>query len=113
MHVGTVLEQLLAPVPGGTGRYAAELAAALARTADAADSVIGWTAWHRDVSAATAIGIAVHRLPLPRRALTAAWERGLGPIPHGADLVHAPTLLLPPRVSPLLLTIHDAVPWTD
>jgi glycosyltransferase involved in cell wall biosynthesis len=113
MRVGVLLEQIQARVPGGTGRYAGELARALARTADAADSVTGWTAWHRDVSAASAIGIGVHRLPLPRRALTAAWERGVGPIPHGVDLVHAPTLLLPPRMSPLVVTIHDAVPWTD
>ncbi|MDQ2959093.1 MAG: glycosyltransferase family 4 protein, partial [Actinomycetota bacterium] len=34
------------------------------------------------------------------------------PRPRGADLVHAPTLLIPPRVSPLVVTIHDAVPWT-
>ncbi|MGA9693498.1 MAG: glycosyltransferase family 1 protein, partial [Pseudonocardiaceae bacterium] len=33
-----LLEQLLAPVPGGTGRYSRELTAALAATAPA-----GWT----------------------------------------------------------------------
>ena len=54
-----------------------------------------------------------NRLPLPRRALAAAWERGIGPAPHRGDVVHAPTLLVPPRRSaPLVVTIHDAVPWT-
>jgi glycosyltransferase involved in cell wall biosynthesis len=55
-----------------------------------------------------------HRLPLGRRVLARAWERGLGPTVAGVDLVHAPTVLLPPRRSrqPLVVTIHDAVPWT-
>jgi glycosyltransferase involved in cell wall biosynthesis len=113
MRVSLLLEQALAPVPGGTGRYARELTAALARTAGEEDSVAGWTAWHRDLSAAGLAEVAIRRLPLPRRALTLAWEREVGPVPSGADLVHAPTLLLPPRVTPLVVTIHDAVPWTD
>ncbi|HMA45786.1 MAG TPA: glycosyltransferase family 1 protein, partial [Frankiaceae bacterium] len=53
------------------------------------------------------------RLPLPRRALAAAWERGAGPAPRDADVVHAPTLLVPPRRRrPLVVTVHDTVPWT-
>jgi len=112
--VGFLLEQLLAPVPGGTGRYSAELAAALAATGPSGATVSGWTAWHRDVSAARVAGPAgPTRLPLGRRALAATWERGRGPRPRGVDLVHAPTLLLPPRARrPLVVTIHDAVPWT-
>jgi hypothetical protein len=35
VRVGVLVEQVLAPVPGGTGRYARELAAALAPTAPA------------------------------------------------------------------------------
>lgn len=112
MRVALVLEQCLAPVPGGTGRYSRELARALA-VADA-DSVSAWTAWHADVSAARVPGVrGPRRLPLPRRPLIAAWERGIGPAPREADVVHAPTLLLPPRRGrPLVVTIHDAVPWT-
>ena len=111
--LAVLLEQCLAPVPGGTGRYSRELAAALAATAPTGSSVRGWTAHHRDPAAARAAGVAgPYRLPLPRRALVAAWERGLGPAPRG-DLVHAPTLLLPPRRGrPLVVTIHDTVPWT-
>ena len=114
MRVAIVTEQLLAPVPGGVGRYSAELAAALARVGDAADTVTGWTAWHNDVRAAVIAGAhGPRRLPLGRRALAVAWARGLGPVPHAADLVHAPSPLHPPpgRV-PLVVTVHDTVPWT-
>lgn len=114
MRVAIVMEQCLAPVPAGTGRYSAELAAALARTAPPGSTVTGWTAHHRDVTAAQVPGVLGPRqLPLPRRAVIAAWERHTGPAPRGADLVHAPTLLVPPRRGrPLVVTIHDAVPWT-
>jgi glycosyltransferase involved in cell wall biosynthesis len=115
MKVAMLAEQLLAPVPGGTGRYAREHAAALAATAKAGDGVEAWTAWHRDISAAQVPGIPpVHRLPLPRRPLIAAWERGLPwPVPRGVDVVHAPTLLAPTAGTvPLVVTVHDAVPWT-
>ncbi|CUU54493.1 Glycosyltransferase involved in cell wall bisynthesis [Parafrankia irregularis] len=154
MRIGFLVEQMLAPVPGGTGRYSAELAAALARTADPGDGVVGWCAFRRDVSGAAVPGVlGPLRLGLPRRALAAAWARGVGPIPGGVDVVHAPTLLVPPRGlealppgvrhaatawrrtatgrhgdadprsrtligsrldgrSRLVVTVHDAVPWT-
>ncbi|MCW2621863.1 MAG: hypothetical protein JWL64_1465, partial [Frankiales bacterium] len=112
MRIAVVLEQSLGPVPGGTGRYSAEVARALARRSGL--DVSGWVAWHRDVAVAAVPGVhGPHRLPAPRRLLVAAWERGLGPAPRRADLVHAPTLLMPPRRDrPLVVTIHDAVPWT-
>ncbi len=112
-RLAVLLEQCLAPVPGGTGRYSRELAAALAATAPAGATVTGWTAYHRDTTAARVSTVdGPHRLPLPRRALAAAWERGTGPAPRG-DVVHAPTPLAPPRRGrPLVVTIHDAVPWT-
>jgi glycosyltransferase involved in cell wall biosynthesis len=113
VRVGVVLEQALAPVPGGTGRTAVELAAALARTSAAGDEVVGWTAWHRDASAARVAQVeGPHRLRLGRRALVAAWERGLGPAPRGLDVLHAPTPLFPHRRQPLVVTVHDTVPWT-
>jgi glycosyltransferase involved in cell wall biosynthesis len=112
VRLGLVLEQCLAPVPGGTGRYSREIAAALARRAPAGAQVSSGTAWHRDVSAAVVPGVdGPHRLPLGRRPLYAAWERGVGPGVRG-DLVHAPTPLAPPRRGRLVVTVHDAVPWT-
>nr|WP_283818679.1 glycosyltransferase family 1 protein [Jatrophihabitans telluris] len=103
----------MAPVPGGTGRYSVELAAALAQSADPSDRVRGVTAWHRDLTAARAAGVPLTRLPLPARGLVLAWEHRSGPRLSRADLVHAPTPLLPPPSrAPLVVTIHDTVPWT-
>lgn len=110
-----IAEQLLAPVPGGTGRYTRELLTALAATAPA-----GWTlstvvARHPDPSGAILPGVDGPRvLPLPHRVLTAAWEYGL-PLWPGGDAVHAPTPLAPPgprRGRSLVVTVHDTVPWT-
>ena len=101
-------------MPGGTGRYAREIAAALVGEAPAGATVRGWTAWHRDVAAARVPGAkGPSRLLLPRRPLTLAWERGIGPVPRAADVLHAPTPLAPRRQKrPLVVTVHDAVPWT-
>ncbi|MBP2474599.1 glycosyltransferase involved in cell wall biosynthesis [Crossiella equi] len=106
-------EQLLAPVPGGTGRYTRELAAALAATAPAGWEVTGVVARHADPAAAAIPGVLGPRvLRLPRRALTLAWERGL-PLWPGGDSVHAPTPLAPARARRgLVVTVHDTVPWT-
>lgn len=110
MEVGLVLEQCLAPVPGGTGRYSRELAKALVAHAPDGSSVTGVTAFHREQLRIE--GVAVSRLPLPRRALTAAWERGGFPAVPG-EVVHALTPLHPRRgARPLVVTVHDAVPWT-
>ncbi len=109
--LAVLLEQCLAPVPGGTGRYSREVAAALARARPG--EVRGVTAFHRDTAAARVPGVrGPSRLPLPRRGLVAAWERGLGPSVPG-DVVLAPTPLAPPRRRrPLVVVVHDAVPWT-
>lgn len=110
LAVAVVLEQSLAPVPGGIGRYAVELAAALAIES----GVSSWIAWHRDTTAARVAGVdGPTRLPLGHRALSLAWQYGLGPGPRGADVVLAPSILAPPRRrTPLLVVVHDAVPWT-
>ncbi len=108
-------EQLLAPVPGGTGRYTRELLAAMAATAPPEWTVAGVTATHRDLAPAVVPNVAGPRaLPLSRRGLTALWERGVHFWP-GGDAVHAPTPLAPPapkRGRSLVVTIHDTVPFT-
>ncbi|MGH3692683.1 MAG: glycosyltransferase family 4 protein [Pseudonocardiaceae bacterium] len=110
-----LLEQLLAPVPGGTGRYTRELTAALAATAPAGWTVGGAIAWHADPTLAIIPGVeGPHLLPLPHRALVAAWDAGV-PLWPGGDTVHAPTPLAPPgsgRGRELVVTVHDTVPWT-
>ena len=111
MRVALLLEQAYAPAPGGTGRYSRQLAAALAASGRA--EVTGWIAWHRDVTPARVPNVlGPRRLPIGRRVLVRTWERGWGPgLP--ADVVHAPTPLAPPRRRhPLVVTVHDAVPWT-
>jgi glycosyltransferase involved in cell wall biosynthesis len=110
-----LVEQLLAPVPGGTGRYIRELAAALVATAPAGWTVSSAVARHGDPSPAIVPGVdGPKMLPLPRRALIAAWERGV-PLWPGGDAVHAPTPLAPAsprRGHSLVVTVHDTVPWT-
>jgi glycosyltransferase involved in cell wall biosynthesis len=115
VRIALVTEQLLGPVPGGIGRYTRELGAALSRTAARGDTVTGWTSWHADTSAAAIDGVdGPRRLWLGRRALAAAWSRGAGPRPGDCDLVHVPSLLVPPVRAgvPLVVSLHDAVPWT-
>ena len=113
MRLAVLLEQCLAPVPGGTGRYSREIAAALARAARPDDAVEGVVAWHRSTASAEVPGArGPRRLPLPRRALVAAWERGAGPQVR-ADVLLCPTPLHPPqRRVPTAVVVHDAVPWT-
>lgn len=110
-----VAEQLLAPVPGGTGRYTAQLLRALAATAPPGWTVTGVVARHAEVEAARVEGVAGPRvLPLPPRALVAMWEAGI-PLWPGGDAVHAPTPLAPPRAPrgrSLSVTVHDTVPWS-
>ncbi|MCU1682253.1 MAG: glycosyl transferase [Amycolatopsis sp.] len=109
-----VAEQLLAPVPGGTGRYTGELLRALAASAPAGWTVSSVVARHADIEAARIDGVdGPHVLPLPPRALVATWQLGL-PWWRG-DAVHAPTPLAParaPRGCTLSVTVHDTVPWT-
>lgn len=114
MRVALILEQLLSRVPGGAGRYARELAGALAASIPADSTLTGWVGAHGDFAAARVPGVeGPDRLALGHRALAVAWERGIGPAPRAADLIHAPTLLMPPRRrTPIVVTIHDAVPWT-
>jgi glycosyltransferase involved in cell wall biosynthesis len=108
-------EQLLAPVPGGTGRYTRELLVAMADSIPPGWTLATVTATHRDLQPAVVPNVAGPRaLPLPRRGLTAMWEKGVHFWP-GGDAVHAPTPLAPPgpkRGRCLVVTVHDTVPFT-
>jgi glycosyltransferase involved in cell wall biosynthesis len=110
-----LVEQLLAPVPGGTGRYTRELTAALAKTAPAGWVVSSAVARRTDPSAAVIPGVEGPKmLPLTPRALTYAWEHRW-PLWPGGDSVHATTPLAPAaarRSRSLVVTVHDTVPWT-
>ncbi|WP_037366279.1 glycosyltransferase family 4 protein [Nakamurella lactea] len=118
-----IVEQLLSPVPGGTGRVTKELATAMAAQAPPGWQLRTASAWHSSTAAAVIDGpigaIRPRRLPAGRRALSVLWERGLPPAVAG-DVVLAPTPLFPsgPPLPPArrgqrrLVIVHDAVPYT-
>lgn len=96
MRVDFLAEQVCSRVPGGTGRYAAQLLAHLATSASDEHlhlrAVVGRP---RARVASTVCGCTIGVADLvPARP----WERrGLPPtLGPGADVVHAPTLLVPP-----------------
>ena len=114
MRIDVVVQQLCAPVPGGTGRYTEGLVRGLVATASTGDVL-------NAVSTVQAPALADLQLPwqrlaAPPAALARLWERGWPPIAGSArsDAIHAPTLLIPGRwrARHLAVTIHDVVPWT-
>ena len=109
LRAALVVEQLWQPVPGGSGTYIRELAAALSRRHDVRPA--GLAAGHRAPPPADwRLDVPVRQVPLPRRALYAAWQRGLlraELVLPGADVVHATTWAVPPTRRPLVVTVHD------
>ncbi|MDA8044865.1 MAG: glycosyltransferase family 1 protein [Actinomycetota bacterium] len=115
-------EQLLDRSPGGIGRYTAQLLTVLPASFDDC-RMVPVTARHQaaDVEAAlAAVGVpavsrrevAVQALPTP--LLYEAWVRwgrpGLRAVGR-ADVVHAPSVAVPPKGGrPLVVTVHDAAP---
>jgi glycosyltransferase involved in cell wall biosynthesis len=118
-----VLAQLLSEVPGGIGRYAAELGSALIATAPAGRGIIGVVpaavpdALNRVRVAVPGLDQLVE-LPGSQRSLSLRWELGIvsrEALPPGSA-THGTSLLTPiarsRRGSTVVTTIHDAVPWT-
>lgn len=119
MRVALNLEQILAPSPGGVDRYSARLAANLVRLGvdvrpmvarhDAAQVRAAWAEFCLSEVPPPVV------LPLPRPVLYDAWHLlGRPPRrwPAGVDLVHGPSLAVPPKGGkPLVVSIHDAAPW--
>ncbi len=128
VRVAVNVEQLLYQPPGGIGRYTAKLVTLLPQLFPD-DDVVAFTARHPRAqidhawNAATggqagSAGSAPIRLPIPRPVLYEAWNtlgvvrldwlaRGLS----GMDLVHAPSVAVPPRSrAALVVTVHDVAP---
>lgn len=122
LHV--VVDQVVAPVPGGIGRYAEELTRHLIATAPSGCDVAGVvSAVGKDELAHIRTLLPdlaeLERLPLPRRELSLAWQGGLvGGV--AKNMVHAPSVLAPlvkhDRFTDpgrqTVVTVHDTVPWT-
>jgi glycosyltransferase involved in cell wall biosynthesis len=119
MRVGLNVEQLFHPAPGGIGRYTARLATLLTTVAPPVD-VVGFAAAHprttvERVARSHALSTPVV-LPLPRPLLYDLWHIANAPALstlsgrlRGLDVVHAPSLAVPPRGgTPLVVTVHDA-----
>ena len=122
MRVAVNAEQLLYRSPGGIGRYTAQLLTVLPSLFPE-DEVVPFTARHAPARVAAALGDAgvdpataqrAVMLPLPRPLLYEGWlGLGLPRLPglHGAELVHAPSVAVPPHPRvPLVVTVHDAAP---
>ena len=127
MRVALNLEQLLHRPPGGIGRYSAELARLLPTSGEAGSErveVLAFVARHHAVEVEAAmIGFGLEhvdpaRLALPRVVLYDLWnDLGAGDLRHlsrrlrAFDVVHAPSLAVPPRSgAKLVVTVHDAAP---
>jgi glycosyltransferase involved in cell wall biosynthesis len=113
------LEQLFSPSPGGVGRYSARLAVNLVRAGVDVEAVVARhpaarveSVWDEFRLHDVALPLV---LPLPRPVLYDTWHLLAWPPrrwPNGVDLVHAPSLAVPPRNGrPLVVSIHDAAPW--
>lgn len=111
-----VATQLSAPLPGGTGRYAANVLRSLDATRPAGAGLTAYLCGGVVPGSGLElpVGLDSSRSPMGFRVLARLWERGLPPRAPRADLVHATTLMVPPTRagSRLVVTVHDVVPWT-
>ncbi len=106
MRVAYTLEQSWHRVPGGTAVAALQVAKHLS------PHLVGVGALHRRAPAPPwTPPIRVRPLPLPRPALYDAWQRLRFPPVQLAtgrvDVIHATTIVVPPRTAPLVVTVHD------
>jgi len=120
-----VVDQILAPVPGGIGRYTEEITRGLIATAPRGCDVEAVVAAHPQTAyddlAARLPGLShITKAPIGRRELSLAWQLGVLGLP-GGGMVHATSLLAPLHRHDRLnapgnqtvATIHDTVPWTN
>jgi glycosyltransferase involved in cell wall biosynthesis len=122
LRVAVNAEQLLSRSPGGIGRYTAQLLTVLPAIFPDC-GMVPITARHErgevearlaasGVAAEARRQVAVQALPAP--LLYEAWVRWGRPRVRridGADVIHAPSVAVPPRCGvPLVVTVHDAAP---
>ena len=124
-----VVDQIVAHVPGGVGRYAEELTRQLIEVAPLDCDVVGIVSASTDedyerlrMLLPGLSDLAV--MPLGRSKLRRAWRSGITNIPgttmDDKGMIHAPSLLAPlarhDRLNEVgnqtVVTIHDVIPWT-
>ncbi|KGJ77092.1 mannosyltransferase [Cryobacterium roopkundense] len=118
-----VVDQMVAPVPGGIGRYTEELTRALIATAPAGCEVEGIVSsspaeQYEKIEAALPGLASLSKTALARREVAAAWSLGVT-ASSGTGMIHAPSLLAPMRRhdrladgTQIAVTIHDVLAWT-
>ncbi|HEY0258735.1 MAG TPA: glycosyltransferase family 1 protein [Lacisediminihabitans sp.] len=119
-----IVDQIVAPIPGGIGRYTEELTRELIRIAPPDCEVTGVVSAspERDYDRLLTVlpGLAgLYKSALSRRELELAWQHGLTRLP-GGGMVHATGLFAPlnkhDRVNNVgeqtVVTVHDTLPWT-
>lgn len=118
-----IIDDMLAPQPGGLSRYTEELTRALIAGAPRGCTVEGFVAASPEPDYALIAqrlpGLAtLHKSALARRELQAAWQHGFTRLP-GGGMWHATSLFAPlgkhDRLNEgeqIAVTIHDTVAWS-
>jgi glycosyltransferase involved in cell wall biosynthesis len=119
-----IVDQIVAPIPGGIGRYTEELTRELIHTAPLGCEVTGIVSSspEQDYQRITTLlpGLAgLFKSTLARRELELAWQHGFTRLP-GTGMLHASGLFAPlsrhDRINNVgdqsVVTIHDVIPWT-
>lgn len=119
-----IVDQIVAPSPGGSGRYTEELTRELIARAPLGCDVSGIVSAspEPDYERITTLLPGLTRLyktALARRELELAWQHGFTRLP-GSGMLHATGLFAPLAKhdtandigSQAIVTIHDVVPWT-
>ncbi|MCU1523835.1 MAG: glycosyltransferase family 1 protein [Microbacteriaceae bacterium] len=119
-----IVDQIVAPIPGGIGRYTEELTRELIRTAPAGCDVAGIVSAspEEDYELLTTLLpdlSGLFKSTLARRELELAWQHGFTRLP-GSGMLHATGLFAPLSKHDHLnnageqsvVTIHDVIPWT-
>ena len=120
-----IVDQIVAPIPGGVGRYTEELTRELIRRAPRGCSVSGVVSSSPEAEYELVEMLlpgldGLFKSALARRELELAWQHGFTRLP-GSGMVHATGLFAPlfkhDRVNnvgeQIAVTIHDVIPWTN
>ena len=119
-----IIDQMIAPVPGGIGRYTEELTRELIATAPAGCDVAGIVSSSSESDYTDVLdrlpGLThLYKSALARRELTTAWQHGFTRLP-GQGMLHSTSMMAPlnrhDRLNlgdQVVVTIHDTVPWSN